>query len=151
MPEFYKIIKKDKEGEVVGVVPKVGYENIPEALWHNFGVRSNGRVFKAKRTTIRRRCTFYLIDPLDKKELGRLRQQKHRAKKTKEVKTMPEKTDFSKMTHADFIRLLSAEMDKEGKPSALLTIPQIYEIVSEHYNNAVLEAWENEQNEKKNL
>ena len=49
--------------------------------------------------------------------------------------------DYSKMTQEDFDRLLGAVMDEDGPASNLLTIPGIYEVVSEHYNNDVLDRW----------
>jgi len=55
--------------------------------------------------------------------------------------------DYSAMTTEDFDRLLAGAMDEEVSPSALLAIPGIYEVVSEHYNNAVLDAWMAEQKE----
>lgn len=58
-------------------------------------------------------------------------------------------SDYSTMSNEDFNRLLAAVMDEEVSPSALLAIPGIYEVVSEHYNNAVLDAWTAEQQEAK--
>lgn len=53
--------------------------------------------------------------------------------------------NYDAMTTEDFDRLLAKVMDEEVCPSALLGIPGIYEVVSEHYNNAVLDAWTEEQ------
>jgi len=54
--------------------------------------------------------------------------------------------DFSKMTDGDFDRVLANIVNKE--PAAnLLTIPGVYDAVSEEFNNAVLAEWEKEQNE----
>ena len=47
----------------------------------------------------------------------------------------------NKMTQQEFDDILAEIMD-EGIASNLLTIPGIYEIVAEYYNNAVLEKWE---------
>jgi hypothetical protein len=53
---------------------------------------------------------------------------------------------YDKMTTEDFDRLLADVIDREHpKASDLLTVPGIYEILSEHLNNAVLEAWDEEQ------
>jgi hypothetical protein len=55
-------------------------------------------------------------------------------------------TRYDRMKTEDFDRLLAEEMDRaNAKASDLLTIPGIYDIVSEYYNNAVLEAWDLEQ------
>ena len=52
-------------------------------------------------------------------------------------------SDYSEMTTEDFDRLLLAELD--GKTACdLLDIPEVWEPVSEYYNNAVLDAWEAE-------
>jgi hypothetical protein len=142
MPGYYKIIKTDKAGEVTGIVPKVTFPNIEAALMQNFGVRLTGRVFKDRTTKIIRRCTTYQIDPLERNKTCI---QKNNPVKARGKKAMPEKTDYSKMTHADFERLLKVEMDKEEKPSDLLSIPGVYEIASEFWNNDVLEAWNKEQ------
>ena len=48
------------------------------------------------------------------------------------------------MDQADFDRILEEIMD-EKPASALLTVPGVYEAVSEHFNNTVIERWEREQ------
>lgn len=48
--------------------------------------------------------------------------------------------DYSKMIQDDFDRLL-AEIIDESPASCLLSIPGVYELLSEHYNNDVLNAW----------
>ena len=52
-------------------------------------------------------------------------------------------TTYDEMTNDDFDRLLMEIMD-ESPASALLTIPGIYEIIAEYFNNEVLERWERE-------
>lgn len=49
---------------------------------------------------------------------------------------------YSKMTNEDFDRILSDILQEEGRN--LLAIPGVYEVVSEHFNNEVLNRWENE-------
>lgn len=51
---------------------------------------------------------------------------------------------YDNMTQADFDRILGDLMD-DAPASHLLTIPGIYEILAEHYNNEILDAWTNEQ------
>jgi hypothetical protein len=47
------------------------------------------------------------------------------------------------MTTKDFDRLLAGIIDNDI--FFLLSIPGVYQTLSEHYNNAVLAAWETEQ------
>lgn len=50
--------------------------------------------------------------------------------------------DYSKMSTEDFDRILADVMDNDNdKPSELLSLAGIYEVVSEHYNNTVLDEW----------
>ena len=51
---------------------------------------------------------------------------------------------YSKMTTEDFDAILIGIL-KETTAAELLTIPGVYEIVSEHYNDEVLEPWESSQ------
>ena len=51
---------------------------------------------------------------------------------------------YDKMTQADFDRILEDLLDKESGAS-LLAIPGLFEAVSEHFNNEILETWEEEQ------
>lgn len=51
---------------------------------------------------------------------------------------------YDKISTEDFDRIL-AEIMNEDNASSLLTIPGVYEIVSEHFNNEVLEKWNIEQ------
>ena len=44
----------------------------------------------------------------------------------------------------EFDRILEEIMNEKSSPAALLSIPGIYEIVSEYYNNEVLRRWEDE-------
>ena len=53
-------------------------------------------------------------------------------------------TDYSKMTNDDFARILN-ELVNQSPASDLFNIPGIYELVSEDYNNMVLEYWQQEQ------
>jgi len=53
--------------------------------------------------------------------------------------------DYSKMTQDDFDRVLSQIVKEDA--AVLLTVPGVYKAVSEHYNNEVLERWENEERE----
>lgn len=57
-------------------------------------------------------------------------------------------TKYSNMTDNDFDRILTSLLD-DMKASELLSIGGIYEIVSEEYNNDVLDIWAGEQEEKK--
>ncbi|MCP4569124.1 MAG: hypothetical protein GY841_16235 [FCB group bacterium] len=54
--------------------------------------------------------------------------------------------DYSKMTDEDFDRILAAIMD-EHTGEMILSIPGVYEAVSEFFNNDVLDQWEAEQYE----
>jgi hypothetical protein len=51
--------------------------------------------------------------------------------------------DYSKMKQEDFDRILATLVNRDSH--TLLTIPGLYEVVSEHYNNEVLTEWEKEQ------
>lgn len=59
------------------------------------------------------------------------------ARKTRHVKPSDCSTD-------DFDRIL-VEIINAETPDTLLAIPGIYEVLSEHYNNEVLDAWQAEQ------
>lgn len=48
--------------------------------------------------------------------------------------------DYSKMTNEDFDHIL-AERVGETPGCVLLTLPGVYEALSEHFNNEVLEEW----------
>lgn len=52
--------------------------------------------------------------------------------------------DYNKMTNDDFVRIL-AILVNQSPASHLLSIPGVYELVSEDYNNMVLEYWDQEQ------
>lgn len=52
--------------------------------------------------------------------------------------------DLNKMSDKDFDRILTTIIRKQSA-NQLIAIPGIYEIVSEHFNNNVLEEWEKEQ------
>ena len=56
--------------------------------------------------------------------------------------------DYKDMTNEDFDRILS-DIINDDTASNLLTIPGIYEILAEHYNNEVLDAWTEEKEEAK--
>jgi hypothetical protein len=49
----------------------------------------------------------------------------------------------AQITTEKFDELLAEILD-EGKASALLTIPGVYEVLSEHFNNEVLKRWASE-------
>lgn len=51
---------------------------------------------------------------------------------------------YDKMSTDDFDRLLAEVINKET-PDTLLAIPGVYEVLAEHYNNEVLDAWQAEQ------
>ena len=51
--------------------------------------------------------------------------------------------DYSKMTQEDFDRILE-QILKKMYASQLLDIPGIYKVVSEHFNNEVLDRWKEE-------
>ena len=57
---------------------------------------------------------------------------------------MPLKTAMKTITTKDFDRLLADIIDNDLL-FHLLSIPGFYQILSEHYNNDVLAAWETEQ------
>jgi hypothetical protein len=49
---------------------------------------------------------------------------------------------YERMTTDDFDRCLAEVINNDNdNPSALLSIAGIYEVLSEHYNNAVLDEW----------
>jgi hypothetical protein len=50
---------------------------------------------------------------------------------------------YDKMTDEDFDRLLLKQMEEDGMP-VVLSLPGVYEAVSEYYNNSVLTEWEEE-------
>ena len=52
--------------------------------------------------------------------------------------------DYSKMTQGDFDRILMGIL-QETKASELISVPGFYEIVSEEFNNMILDRWESEQ------
>lgn len=54
---------------------------------------------------------------------------------------------YDKMTQEEFDKLLE-ELVYEDGASVLLSIPGVYECVSEYYNNKVLERWENNQGDE---
>lgn len=56
-------------------------------------------------------------------------------------------SNYSKMTQDEFDRIL-AEIMNEQPAANLLTIPGVYEAVSEHFNNDVLDRWAAEQGEE---
>lgn len=49
--------------------------------------------------------------------------------------------DYSKLTDQEFDRRLAQIVDRRPS-SELLTVPGVYEALSEHFNNQVLEEWE---------
>lgn len=52
------------------------------------------------------------------------------------------------ITTEDFDRLLGEVINDENVPaSQLLSVPGVYEILAEYYNNDVLDAWKAEQEE----
>jgi hypothetical protein len=54
-----------------------------------------------------------------------------------------------KMTQEDFDQCLIDAIDENNtQPSELLKVPGVYEILSEHYNNAALTIWGQKQQEK---
>lgn len=57
---------------------------------------------------------------------------------------------YAKVTTEDFDRLLAEVLYNEdicenGAAPRLLAIPGIYEVLSEYYNNEILDAWDAEQ------
>ena len=52
--------------------------------------------------------------------------------------------EYDEMTQEDFDRILVSIVG-DVPASSLIGIPGIYEILSEHFNNEVLETWEEEQ------
>ena len=59
-------------------------------------------------------------------------------------------TDYSKMTQEDFDYILFDLIARED-PTFLATIPGVYEILSEYYNNDVLSKWAEEQEEEQSV
>ena len=53
-------------------------------------------------------------------------------------------SNYINMRDEDFNRILETIIKKQT-PSQLITIPGLYEVISEHFNNEVLEEWEKEQ------
>ena len=53
------------------------------------------------------------------------------------------KDPYANMTDEDFDRILARLVIENA--ASLLTIPGVYEAVSEHFNNDVLTTWEQEQ------
>jgi len=51
---------------------------------------------------------------------------------------------YDKMTQAEFARILE-EKYYQLHPGEVLSIPGVWELVSEYLNNEILEAWEAEQ------
>jgi len=54
--------------------------------------------------------------------------------------------DYSNMTQEDFDRFL-VQIMKDESAESLLQVPGAYEVFSEHFNNAVLDAWAETYNE----
>ena len=57
--------------------------------------------------------------------------------------------NYSKMTTDDFDRILYTRLNEETLQS-IVNIPGVYEIVSKHFSNDILEVWEYEQYKKVN-
>jgi hypothetical protein len=57
------------------------------------------------------------------------------------------KDPYAELTDADFDRILTRLVIENA--ATLLTIPGVYEAVSEHFNNEILTTWEEEQAAKK--
>jgi len=55
---------------------------------------------------------------------------------------------YDKMTNDDFDRILVGILE-ESHASELISIPGIYEVVSEFYNNEILDRWDEEEERKK--
>ena len=47
---------------------------------------------------------------------------------------------YDKMTHDEFVSILQEIVKEEG--AANITIPGVYEILAEHFNNEILTRWE---------
>lgn len=52
--------------------------------------------------------------------------------------------EYDKMTQEDFDRILISIVG-DVPASSLIGIPGIYEVLAEHFNNEVLDTWEEEQ------
>lgn len=50
--------------------------------------------------------------------------------------------DYSELTDDEFDALVVELAEKDGAAN-VVTIPGVWEVVREHYNNAALELWEN--------
>lgn len=56
---------------------------------------------------------------------------------------MKRRTHPNMMTTEEFDRYLAEAIDRDNpKPSDLLQVPGVYEVLSEHYNNAAIDAWQ---------
>lgn len=55
-------------------------------------------------------------------------------------------TGFEGLTHDDFTRILGEIVQEEGK--AVLLVSGVYEVLSEFYNNDILDQWKKEQEAK---
>ena len=55
-------------------------------------------------------------------------------------------TDFSKMTEGEFRNILEDIVEEEG--ANILSVPGVYSELAEHFNNEILERWEQEQEEE---
>ena len=55
--------------------------------------------------------------------------------------------DYSKMTHDEEVEILTEVVKSEMSvnPQYLFGLPGVYEILSEHHNNEVLDIWANRQ------
>lgn len=53
-------------------------------------------------------------------------------------------SQYDKMSNEDFQRILEEIVD-ESPASHLLSVPGVYEVVAEHFNNEVLSRWDDEQ------
>ncbi len=56
-------------------------------------------------------------------------------------------TDYSDMTTDDFDQYLEKVLENVTA-SPLLQVPGVYELVTEHYNNDVLDLWAEDQEDK---
>lgn len=53
---------------------------------------------------------------------------------------------YDKMTNGDFDRILTDIVKEEG--GNILSVPGVYEVLSEYFNNEVLDRWEEEKEGK---
>jgi hypothetical protein len=52
--------------------------------------------------------------------------------------------DYTNLSHDEFVRRLTEKVD-EMTGGAVLAVPGVYELMSEHWNNDILDDWKSDQ------